>query len=287
MSGEITFAAQRPAARDPLELAKLLQRVDPDVRVRADADPDASLAHALDGEEAVAEVRLGRRADADAGVGLRDEVELASSACVAWTTVVRGPRQPVSGEELDRADAVLLDALVDLPRLLVGVDVERQLVLLGVAADLLEPVGRAGADGVGGEADLDAALAEVLDLVQVLVRTRLAEAVEPAARVGDVEEDERDAGRVGGLRGGERLLEAEVVELADRGVAGGAHLAVDLLVARCGRAPEVCSSARASIASRQAQKSPPSVRPRSARWNAWLCALTKPGIVSRFATGAH
>jgi hypothetical protein len=27
------------------------------------------------------------------------------------------------------------------------------------------------------------------------------------------------------------------------------------------------------------------VRPRSARWNAWLCALTKPEIVSRFATG--
>ena len=47
---------------------------------------------------------------------------------------------------------------------------------------------------------------------------------------------------------------------------------------------DVCSSASSSIASRQAQKSPPSVRPRSARWKAWLCALTKPGIVSRFAT---
>ena len=58
----------------------------------------------------------------------------------------------------------------------------------------------------------------------------LAEAVEAAARVGDVEEDERDAGGLGCLRGRERLLEAEVVELADRGVAGGEHLAVDLLV---------------------------------------------------------
>ena len=29
--------------------------------------------------------------------------------------------------------------------------------------------------------------------------------------------------------------------------------------------------------SRQAQKSPPSTFPRSARWKAWLCALTNPG----------
>src|SRR3954453_8888339 len=32
------------------------------------------------------------------------------------------------------------------------------------------------------------------------------------------------------------------------------------------------------MVSRHAQKSPPSVRPRSARWNAWQCASTKPGI---------
>ena len=36
--------------------------------------------------------------------------------------------------------------------------------------------------------------------------------------------------------------------------------------------------------SRQAQKSPPSVLPRSARWNAWLWALTKPGSGSRAGT---
>jgi CDP-diacylglycerol--glycerol-3-phosphate 3-phosphatidyltransferase len=34
------------------------------------------------------------------------------------------------------------------------------------------------------------------------------------------------------------------------------------------------------MAMRHSQKSPPSVRPRSARWNAWLCAFTKPGRVS-------
>src|ERR671936_346950 len=36
--------------------------------------------------------------------------------------------------------------------------------------------------------------------------------------------------------------------------------------------------------SRQPQKSPPSVRPRKARWKAWLCALTNPGRVSVSAT---
>ena len=133
-------------------------------------------------------------------------------------------------EQLDRPDAVLLDAVLDLPRLLVGVDVQRQLVLGGVASDLREPPGRAGADGVGGEADLDPVLAEVLDLVQVLGRRGLAETLEPAPCVGDVEEDERDAGGFRGLGRSECLLEAEVVELADRGVAGAAHLAVHLLV---------------------------------------------------------
>ena len=37
--------------------------------------------------------------------------------------------------------------------------------------------------------------------------------------------------------------------------------------------------------SRQAQKSPPAARPRSARWNAWLCAFTKPGSVTARGTG--
>ena len=156
-------------------------------------------------------------------------------------------------------------------------------MLAGVAADLLEPVGWAGANGVGGKADLDAALPEPLDLVQVLGNRRLPEAVEAAPCVCDVEEDECDPGCVGGLSRGESLLEAEVVELADCCVARRPHLAVDLLVVgtdpvgallvgevehRVAPGPEVAAS----------------VRPRRARWKAWLCALTKPGIVKRFAT---
>ena len=69
-----------------------------------------------------------------------------------------------------------------------------------------------------------------LDLGQVLGGRGLPEAVEAAAPVGGVEEDELDAGRLRGLRGRERLLEAEVVELADRGVPRGEQLAVDALV---------------------------------------------------------
>ena len=154
----------------------------------------------------------------------------ASSACVAWTIVVRGTQTAVLREQLDGSDAVLLDAVLDLPQLLVGVDMQRELVFGGVASDLREPPGRAGTDGMGGEADLDPALAEVLDLVQVLGRRGLAETLEPAPRVCDVEQDERDPGGSRGLGRSECLLEAEVVELADRGVARAAHLAVNLLV---------------------------------------------------------
>ena len=82
----------------------------------------------------------------------------------------RGPRAEAAGlgQELDRAQAVLGDTLLDLARLLVRVDVEDELGLGGVAADLVEPLARAGADGVGGEADADSLLAERIDLAQVV-----------------------------------------------------------------------------------------------------------------------
>ena len=56
---------------------------------------------------------------------------------------------------------------------------------------------------------------------------RLAEAVDPAARVGDVEEHELDAGLLRRVGRGAGLLEPEIVELADRRVAGPPQLAVD------------------------------------------------------------
>ena len=106
---------------------------------------------------------------------------------------MRGAEAAARVEQLDRAQTVLGEALLDLARLLVGVDVQRQLVLRGVAAELLEPVARARADGVGGDADPDPVGAQLLELARYVGHRLLAEALEPAARVGDVEEDELDS----------------------------------------------------------------------------------------------
>src|SRR6184192_3173000 len=64
-------AAAGAASCDALQLAQLLERVDTDIRVGADADPDPALADLLDGAEAVAEIGLRRRAHADTGACLR------------------------------------------------------------------------------------------------------------------------------------------------------------------------------------------------------------------------
>jgi hypothetical protein len=82
----------------------------------------------------------------------------------------------------------------------------------------------------GGEADRGAVLSEPLDLAEVLGDRRLAEAIEPAAPVGGVEEDELDRRRLRRLGRGHRLVEAEVMELADRSPAGAEHLPVHRLV---------------------------------------------------------
>ena len=201
-------APARLAARDPLELAQLLERVDPHVRVRADAERD---------RRARAPPRRGgtRRRDRPRSSGRR-------RCALPWRRAGRARRRSRAsrgrsvvavveaagvGEQLDRAAAVLREALLDLARLLVGVDVERQPLARRVAADLLEPVARAGAHGVGGDADGDPGVAERLDLVEVGGDGRLAHPVEAAALVGDVEQHDRDPGVGGGLGGGERLGE--------------------------------------------------------------------------------
>ena len=164
---EMTPRASLPAAGDSFELPQFLERIDADVRVRADAQPDAALAHRLDAEEAVAEVRLGRRADADPGAAVGHQVELGVVGVCGVDDGGARAEAPGSGEELDGPDSVLGEALFDLARLLVGVDVEDELLLVGVASDRLEPVRRAGADGVGGNADRQATRAQVVDLAEV------------------------------------------------------------------------------------------------------------------------
>ena len=83
---------------------------------------------------------------------------------------------------------------------------------------------------MGREADADSRRAQLRHLPDVLVHGPLAEACEPAARVGDVQEGDFDACSLRCLGGGERFREAEVVELADGRVSGGAHLTICALV---------------------------------------------------------
>ena len=162
--GREDAARPRLAAGDPLELAQLLERVDADVRVGADAERDPAMLDPRGREEAVREIGLGRRAGADGRAALGEQIEL--RAVGVRRVDDRDVRAEAAGavEQLDRPAAVLGEALLDLARLLVGVDVQRQPLRRRVAAELLEPVARAGADGVGGEADADAVGAERLEL---------------------------------------------------------------------------------------------------------------------------
>jgi hypothetical protein len=77
---------------------------------------------------------------------------------------------------------VLLETFLDLARLLARMDMQDELLTLRVAADLLQPVGRARADGMGGDADPRAvACAQGLHLLEIGGDRLLAEAVQPAA----------------------------------------------------------------------------------------------------------
>src|SRR4051794_14387355 len=96
------ITAELLPARDSLQLAQLLEWVEPHVRVRADAERDPVLADAGDGEKAVAQIRLRERADADTRARLGEERELG----VVGVRPVddRRPRAQAAGlgEELDR-----------------------------------------------------------------------------------------------------------------------------------------------------------------------------------------
>ncbi len=183
-------------------------------------------------QEAVAEIRLRRQTRAHPRAGLRDQVELVPVGVRGVHDRRARPEAAAVREQLDRPHAVLGDALLDLTRLLVGVHVQRQAFSGCVAAELLEPVARARAHGVGGDADARAGRAQLLDSAQILRDRVLAEAIEPAARVRDVEQHELDAGLGARLDRRVRLREPEIVELADRRVTGVAHLRVDPRVLR-------------------------------------------------------
>ena len=148
-------AATRLAACDPLELAELLERIDAHVRVRSDAEGNRPRADPFSRKEAVSEIGLGRRARADDASARGEQIKLGT---VRMRRVDDGGPLAEAAracKQLDRAAAVLCQALLDLARLLVGVHVERERLGLGVAPDLLEPVGGAGANGVRSDSDAE------------------------------------------------------------------------------------------------------------------------------------
>ena len=137
------------------------------------------------------------------------------------------PEAAAVGEELDWPNAVLGQAFLDLSRLFVGVDVQGQLMFHRVAAKLFEPLTRARANRVGGNADADTGVTQFLEAAQVFGNRLLPEAVDAAAGVGDVEQDDlelRIGSRLGSSMG---FRQAEIVKLADGGVAGVAELTVN------------------------------------------------------------
>src|SRR5436305_6957767 len=104
---------------------------------------------------------------------------------------------------------------------------ERQVVLARVSAELLEPVARTGANGVGGDTDARAAGTKLFELLEVLGDRSLPEPLAAPARICDIEEHDLDR-RIGGrLDRSPRLVQAEVVELAHRRVPGVTKLFVD------------------------------------------------------------
>jgi hypothetical protein len=78
------------------------------------------------------------------------------------------------------------------------------------------------------DADAGAAGAQRLELLEIVGDRLLAEALDAAACVRDIEKDDLDAGLRRRLDGGARLVDPEIVELADRRVARVAELRVDL-----------------------------------------------------------
>ena len=151
-------------------------------------------------------------------------------------------------DQLDGAQAGRRQRLGDLARLLVGVQVQHQVVVGAVLGDAAEPRLRDGAHGVGGGADRDERPVgrpqlQGLEPGQVRLDRRVAEpplagigrTVEAAALVRRQQQHDADPDLLG--RGADRLgervrpvvrravgLVVHVVELADGGVARLAHL---------------------------------------------------------------
>ena len=211
--GRDDVTTARLPARDSLELAQLFERIDPDVRVGADAEADAARRDALDGQEAVAEVRLRRRAHADAGSARPSRSSSAPSACVAWTIVVRSVRHPVrSSSSIGRMPCSAMHSSIS-RGCSSACTCSGSFSRGGVAAELLEPVRGTCAHGVGGDADGDPAAAQILQLADVLGRRILAKAGQAAACVGGEQQHDCYSSLRRRVDRCERFVEPEIVKL--------------------------------------------------------------------------
>ena len=123
--GDEHVAATAQAARAALGLAGLLEGVEAHVRIGAERDRHASLPELGGRQEAVAEIGLGGRAGAHGRARLREQVELAGRDVRRVHDRRRRAEHAAVVEVLDRPQAELLERLLDLARLLAGVDVER------------------------------------------------------------------------------------------------------------------------------------------------------------------
>src|ERR1700730_17072616 len=157
--------------------------------------------YALNRKEAVAEIRLGRWARADPRAALGEQVELVPVGVRSVHDGCARAEAAAVGEELDRPETVLGEALFDLARLFVCVDVQGQLVFGRVSAKLFEPVTGGRPNGGGGKADR----AHRLEPAQVFGDRRLPQTVDAAARVGDVEQNDLDLRVRGRLRSSVRF----------------------------------------------------------------------------------
>ena len=215
-----------------------------------------------------------------ARAGIAEQVELVAVGVRRVHDRRARAEAALAGEQLDRPQAVLGEALLDLAWLLVGVDVQRQAVLGGVRAELAQRVRRGTRGRSGGRP-----------------RPRSRRRGVSRARGGTRRPTPGGSGGcrpAGSTRRGRRTRSRprrppRPRRAPRRGRGSGTRRP------RCSRSraargrprrtragspSTVIDSASAIISSRQAQKSPPSARPRSARWNAWQWASTKPGIVS-------
>ena len=233
-----------------------------------------------------------------------------SSSCVGHVGGVDERRaraeQPDVGQQLDRPQAVLRQALVDLAALLVGVDVHDHAAGLGVGGDLLQPVARhrphavrrqahaasptpahppapgrrprrdrrSGAGLGSAAAPAPARAYAVISITISMPASRRPRRWPSPSRCGRG----RARRRAGGAGSGTRRRPCT------RPPPSRGRAAARPRMRRRGR----WRSRPAYMASRHVQKSScgwagstRSTRPRSARWKAWLWAFTKPGQAQR------